>query len=263
MKKVVSLSWFRHGNSGYEQPASGTSQGIFFLNFMRSVVRAHHAAFPDWQLRIHHDDRVTEFPYFNVLRKMHLKGLLKLEFMGKADLLAASMLWRLWPIYDPSVEVVAFRDIDSLPMHRDYKMLEQFVANSRATLHVLHDSESHSGPLMGGLTACKVAAVRSILPKEEFERQLVAWNTRLVSHGADQHFMNELIYPKLAKDLLIHTRRNTMKYVCYRALPVFPQETELDNAIRHSGAAYDTEKVMEILSRTDYPNKALIEECEL
>lgn len=262
VKKIVSLSWFRHGNSGYEQPASGTSQGIFFLNFMRSVVRAHHAAFPDWKLVIHHDDRVMDFPYFASLRRMHERNLLKLEFMGKAQTLTGSMLWRLAPLWDEQVEVVAVRDIDSLPMERDRKMLEAFVNNPRATIHVLHDSESHSGPLMGGMTAIKAAPFRAEFSNCTFEQFISPWTPRLDVHGSDQHFMNQIIYPKMAEGLLIHSKRNTMPYRCLRSIPVLPQETELDKVIRHVGAAYDTEKVMKILEQRDYPNKQLIAECE-
>jgi hypothetical protein len=263
MKKVVSLSFFRNAASGYESPACGTSQGVFFMNFLATVVRAHHVAFPGWGLTIHHDDRVMELPYFAALRKMHEKNLLKLEFMGKAETLAGAMLWRLAPLYDPEVEVVAVRDIDSLPMERDYKMLEAFVANPKATSHVLHDSESHSGPYMGGTSCFKAAAFRAAFPKAHFDRELEVWKTRLVAHGADQHFMNQFIYPSMAYGLLIHSKRNTMPDRCYRSLPALPQESELDKVIKHVGAAFAREPVLEITGRMLAPEtKAMIEECE-
>lgn len=263
MKKVVSLSFFRNAASGYESPACGTSQGIFFMNFLATVIRAHHVAFPGWGLTIHHDDRVMHLPYFPALMNMNDKGLINLQFMGSAPTLAAAMLWRLEPLYDQEIEVVAVRDIDSLPMERDYKMLEAFLANPRATSHVLHDSESHSGPYMGGMSAWRSADFRAALPRAEFDQLLSTWQPRLVAHGADQHFLNEVIYPRMQKGLLVHTKRNTMRYPCYRAVPALPQETELDKVIAHVGAAFPREPVLDITGRMLAPEtKAMIEECE-
>lgn len=263
MRKVFSLAWFRSDQSGYESDRCGASKGIFFMGHLPAVIRAQQYVFPDWRLVIHHDDRVMDLPYFKPILKMHEKGLLKLVYMGKAETLTGSMLWRLAPLFDPEVQVVACRDIDSLPMERDRKMLETFVADPRATIHVLHDSESHSGPLMGGMLAVKGEPFRQAVGGVEAMRsELSAWTDRLRVLGGDQHFMNNVLYPKMAQGLMIHTRRQMTNYGCYKALPALPQESELDKVIKHVGASFDCNKVLAILKDRAYPGKACIEECE-
>ena len=261
--KVFSLSWFRHSDSGYESDRCGASKGIFFMGHLPAVIRAQQYVFPDWKLIVHHDDRVMDLPYFPAMLKMHEKGVLELVYMGKAETLTGSMLWRLAPLFYPHVSVVACRDIDSLPMERDRKMLEAFVADPKATAHVLHDSESHSGPLMGGLSSFKGAEFRRVIGGvEAMHSELTPWIDRLRVLGGDQHFMNNVLYPKMAQGLMIHTRRQMTNYRCYKALPALPQETELDHVIKHVGASFDCVKALKILSEKDYPTKALIEECE-
>jgi hypothetical protein len=47
-----------------------------------------------------------------------------------------------------------------------------------------------------------------------------------------------------------------------RAYPVAEQETDLDKVVRHIGAGYDTSEAMKVLSKMDYPERKIIEECE-
>jgi hypothetical protein len=65
----------------------------------------------------------------------------------------------------------------------------------------------------------------------------------------------------VASKLLVHTRRPTLSYPCLRSYPALPQETPLDNVVKHIGAAFDTEKAMSVLANQVYPHKAEIEEC--
>ena len=75
--KIFSTAFFRNWASGYETEQAGAGRGVFFVNYLRSLVRNHWAVWSDWQLVIHHDDRATEFPY-------------ELVFGGVAQLLQVS-----------------------------------------------------------------------------------------------------------------------------------------------------------------------------
>lgn len=239
---VHSVSLFRHDASGYESPRAGTSQGIFFSNFLPTLVRAHFAAFKGWELRIHHDDRVREFPYFKVLHRLHEAGMIRMVAMGEAPTLCGAMLWRLSPVMDPDVGYFICRDVDSLPMHRDRKMVDEFIA-SGAYAHAILDSESHCGPMMGGMVGFKAQELHKIL---HFPLPFDAQS--LSVHGSDQKWLNTFVWPKLASKTLIHQRRDDIIYPnALRTLKAPPQETELDKVVRHVGAAYPREKAMEVL----------------
>jgi hypothetical protein len=236
MMNVVSYSFFRSEHSGYESANAGVARGIFFLNFIRVLVRAHWAVWgEDWQLRIHHDDRVQEFPCFKALQRMEAAGLLKLVDCGKAETLCGSMLWRLRPVWDPEVE-----EFVSHPDHPD--------------VHAILDSESHSGPLMGGMTAFNAHYLRAqFVYPESFNTAAEAIckdrGIDLNRHGADQRILNALIWPRAQDGTLIHQKRQDIAYPdALETRPVAPKVHPLDKLV-HIGA--------------DYPNRKAIEACEV
>lgn len=252
MKRVHSVSFFRHELSGYESENAGTSRGKFFANFMPTLVRAHYAAFPGWELRIHHDDRVMQFPYFYALQCMASQNVvnsLVLINMGHADTLCGSMLWRMLPMFDPDVEFFISRDVDSLPMHRDRVMVEEAIA-AGADAHAILDSESHSGPLMGGMTGYRPAALRAAFPGVANLAQFLALapDIDFNVHGSDQVFLNRIVWPKLFKKTLVHQLRQDVLYPeAMKTRLVAPKVTRLDHVVRHLGAGYDIPKAQAAL----------------
>jgi hypothetical protein len=158
--------------------------------------------------------------------------------MGKAETLCGAMLWRLIPVWEDDVGLVVSRDVDSLPMHRDRKMIAAFEDTSDI-LHVIHDSESHSGPLMGGMLALKAPAVRAFLPARPPLDGDINWN----AHGADQIWLNRHLWSRFGKSTFIHQRREDIRYPeASHTLLVEKQKTDLDKVVRHIGAGYDVEK---------------------
>lgn len=198
MKKVYSTAFFRHEASAYESPRCGASQGRFFANFLPILVRAFRSVFmpAGWTLRIHHDDRAREFPYFKVLDRMRDQGLLELVYMGKAETLCGSMLWRMNPIWDSGMSRVVCRDLDSLPTVRELNALRRW-EESGEPVSALHDSQSHScTALMGGMIGVKPWYGPTQLWLGESWEQFVALSKAtgidFNRHGADQLLLNTL-----------------------------------------------------------------------
>lgn len=257
--KVFSLSYFRHAKSNYEIPACGVNQGVYFSNYLHAVVHAFWATFGnEYWLTIHHDDRVKEANEFRFLQELERRSLLRLVDCGKAETLCGAMLWRLEPLFDEDVELVISRDIDSLPMPRDRKMVEAFYKTS-GYIHGINDSESHSIALMGGMIAVKGDAFRRHFTKSQWEFLKSTYD--LSNHGSDQQFLNNVLYPAMASKLVVHTRRQTVSYPCLRSYPALPQEDPLDYVVKHIGAGFDTAKCMDVLKPRIYPHKEVIEEC--
>lgn len=261
---IVSYSFFRHAASNYESERCGEARGVFFVNFLRALVRAHHFCWGGWQLRIHHDGLAMQFPYFRALQIMQARGLLRLVDCGPAETLCGSMLWRMKPVWEDETEYVACRDVDSLPMPRDRRMVEEFVRSGKSA-HAILDSESHSGPYMGGMTAWHAPTVRQTLPGVESWTQFmrakpVGVEIDFNKHGADQKHLNGLYAPNLMRSTLIHQRRQDLLYECETRMCA-PKAHELDRVV-HIGAAYNVEPVMAALSKLDYPGKDLIEASE-
>ncbi len=225
---VYSLAYYRDDASGYESPEAGTSRGVFFEQFLPAVLRAVFAIFPDWELRIHHDDRVQATRYWPVLRALADRGRLRLIDCGPSLALCRSMLWRCMPFWDPAVDVFACRDIDSLPQPRERVMLEEFIASDKR-IHVIHDSESHSGPLMGGMCAFKRRP-----PAPSFAEWTADFP--LTEHGDDQLFLNDRFGRH--DHMLIHQIREIAQYPQAETRPAPPHEGT------HLGAGFDCQRAI-------------------
>ena len=264
MKNVYSLAFYRHHRSAYEDPNCGEAQGRYFVNYLATVIRAFHLVYPDWELRIHHDDRVKEYPYWRALVKMDAAGLLRLVDFGVSDSLCGirGMMSRWRPVFDDDVRFVAMRDVDSLPQPRERVMLEDFMS-SGAVIHGILDSQSHSGPLMGGMVAVDAQQFKKRTEHKTLESLMKAGeplNLDYNVHGSDQRFLNGAVYPYLGPFTYIHAKRN-LGYTAMVTRPVAPQVHPLD-FVAHCGGAFSVDQAAEILAAHPPKNLALIEECE-
>lgn len=256
--KVCSYSYFRHDASGYESENAGTSRGKFFTNFLPALVRAHAVCWKGWELRIHHDDRVRDIPYFKVLQRLEKHGLLRLLYQGQAQTLCGSMLWRLSPLFDFDVDYLVCRDIDSLPMPRDRGMVEEFIKIG-ATLHTINDSISHSG-VMGGTCAFDVRKFRDRFQCKSLS-ELISRGEGLQidynKHGGDQLLLNGYVAPNICTDLLVHSMRNSVG-LARATLPVHLRGTDADILFNHVGGAGDVDRAVRWYD-ANYPNPTILE----
>lgn len=155
-KRVVSLSIFgdcRFSTDFWKQ----------MPEFAVTYILAHHALFPGYELRIHHDEHLFHANGGDVLLGLERRGLVKLVHVpsrpgqGKCE----RMLHRLMPAWDPDVEYVICRDVDSLPTWRDRRAVEEFIT-SGLDAHTILDSCSHMG-IMGGLCAFRAEVLRKMM----------------------------------------------------------------------------------------------------
>lgn len=247
MSKVLSLAFFRNEHSGYETAAAGAGRGVFFVGFLGAVLRAWKHSMPGWELWIHHDRRATEFPYWKVIEGLNeADENVQLHYMGPSAFLCRSMLWRMDPAFAQDVDVFACRDVDSLPMPRDFKMLEEFAASYR-TAHAILDSESHSGPFMGGMVAFNAAKLRKAVGEDlgSVGELLARFPLNDPNrHGADQVWLNTYLWPRLSSETFIHQKREDILYPMAAAIKrVAPQACEEDKLANHVGGAFEAEKV--------------------
>lgn len=144
---------------------------------------------PDWDTVIFVDEKVLNIysDYF-----AQLKDIGRFECHQFNHIyLCTSMLMRLLPIKE--YNVIACRDIDAITTLRDVDCGNEFM-ESNAIAHGINDNPSHGIPLMGGMSAFKKEALEGI--------NIDGLN--LPSHGQDQQFLMENIYPKVKDKFLFH-----------------------------------------------------------
>lgn len=242
MKRVVSYSYFLDDASVYNKPERGAKRYLQFVQFLPLIVRAHHVIWPGWTLRIHHDDRVTKLPYFPALEKLAESGIIELQSVGVCDAICGSrgMLARLRPVFDSDVEYVACRDIDSVPMPKDRRCVEEFIKTQKA-LHGINDHEQHSG-IMGGLSAFHASKFRSISRTDSVENVMGLYGKDIdyKRHGADQDLLNRLachVFPH--HEILLHELHHRVGVVPGESRSkVADFDTGIDGEVLEKGDAF-------------------------
>jgi len=115
------------------------------------------------------------------------------------------MLWRMTKIWE-EYENVCCRDLDSILTPRQLKYTTVFI-QSKKTAHSICDNLSHNIPLMGGMCSFNCKKFIDLTGLKSFSDMIYSahkdrtwWST----HGSDQDFLMEHIYPKIKNDFILH-----------------------------------------------------------
>lgn len=238
---VISLAIFRHDSSAYEHPNAGEGRGRFFSNCLPAILRGFAVCFPGWRVRIHHDDSIYQTYYGDVLMKLAADGQIDLVDCGKAETLCGSMLWRLKPASDPTVDRFICRDIDAMPSPREAEAVNEWVDSGMA-VHVIHDSESHTG-YMGGMMGFRADALRDVIGPNPYETSIRFGSDvglTMNVHGDDQRVLNRLFEPRLSASTFCSFDPRKLPHSQYRvARPMPDRSSPLDRAASHVGGCFD------------------------
>lgn len=238
---MISLALFRHASSQYEHPNAGEGRGRFFTNCLPAILRGYAVCFPEWRVRIHHDDSIYNTYYGDVLLALSAKGHVDLVDCHPAETLCGSMLWRIKPLSDPAVGRVLCRDIDSMPCPREAAAVQQWIDSGLST-HCIHDSVSHVG-YMGGMMGFQAAKAREVIGPDPYAASIQFARDSgfdLNSHGADQRVLNALFAPRLAASTLCSYNPQSLPQNAYRKAQAIPDRGHmLDKASSHIGGCFD------------------------
>lgn len=175
-------------------------------------------------------------------------------FIREPAPLCEAMLWRMIPAFNPDVEVVLCRDLDSPVTMRERKCVEYWLGSTKCA-HAITDSVSHNIPMLGGMIGFRGKNLRERLGVEIFEAMLSKWSGMDFSRkGSDQDFINRHIYPVLSQygsdsitqhyllgmpNTYLSDYRNTVPDI---TVPIPEEMRESNDVCGHIGAAgwYET-----------------------
>lgn len=114
--------------------------------------------------------------------------------------------WRFLPILDKSVEVVCFRDTDSIITSYEYAIVQKWL-QSKYTANLIRDHPTHLMPIMAGMWGLKLPL------KFDFMKIMsdgkMYWTKR--QYCLDQFFLANLIYPLIKEDSYIYDTYNQIE----------------------------------------------------
>lgn len=169
-----------------------------------AVVRAHHNLFPSWEMWVYQDDITAQRGPF--LRRCAERNLIKLIDCGKSEKVGISALWRFKPIWHPEVEYMLSRDMDSLPLPKDRRMAEFFLASGKVA-HSITDNASHLGlnQFMAGMCGFHAPRTRQLLGIPTWEQFVgLGENMETWRGGPDQELMKKVLFAAVAGSICYH-----------------------------------------------------------
>jgi hypothetical protein len=202
MKKVISLALFNN----VKQHGGGYNQ------FFPALIRGYVSLFPNWEIRIYHDESLYNSYYGSVLVGLQSSGIVRLDYVPDKHSLCQAMLWRMMPLWDPTVDYFICRDIDHTPTGRERQAVELFISSGQ-WLHCINDNPNHDIPMLGGMIGFKVKEVLSLLKFPDFGAFIHAagfLDSKWQTHGSDQIYLNALVWILLRDHSYLHRLRWNM-----------------------------------------------------
>lgn len=116
------------------------------------------------------------------------------------------LFWRFQPAFDPNVERFIVRDCDSRLNEREAIAVTEWV-NSSTGFHTMRDHKGHDITILGAMWGAKRGAIPDFKNlQEEFLKKLDSEQVmkRDRFFYTDQTFLNNIIWPKVKDNCLIH-----------------------------------------------------------
>ena len=152
--------------------------------------------YPDWQMWVYHDASVPEH-VLQRLRRYRVR-LLDVHQLGIAHW--PGTFWRFHAVSEPQVAKVQFRDADSIISPREAQWVQLWL-DSPQPFHVFRDWYSHLDLMLAGMWGAH-APFLAHMP--EWINEHLSTRTVLHPTHADQVFLAEVIWPKIAPYCLVH-----------------------------------------------------------
>jgi hypothetical protein len=106
------------------------------------------------------------------------------------------MFWRFYPISENDVEVMISRDTDSRLSFREKYAVSEWLSSDKK-FHIMRDHPYHTFKILGGMWGAKKGILSNM-------KELIDSFNKGDYWQIDQDFLSEVVYPKIAKEVLVH-----------------------------------------------------------
>lgn len=163
-----------------------------YIENLDQTLASYNEWLPDWQCRLYVGSDVNEKTIQLLLDKQ-----CEMIVMKKSGIDARYMNWRFLAMEDKSKEAVIIRDVDSFCTYREKLMIDEWLRSDKK-FHIIRDHVNHTGRIMGGIWGIKKGLIDIDIKKET--KKLLMTN----QYGMDMAFLNEIIYPLVKHDAMVH-----------------------------------------------------------
>lgn len=121
------------------------------LNFLDELIIDMKKTYPNWILRIYHDNSIGEAmicPIECAHQHVDFCNINALTSLGNLEKTMPPKIWRFLPAGDLLVDVMASRDLDSPLSERELHAVNEWLSSNKSW-HVMRDHPFHSVPMLG------------------------------------------------------------------------------------------------------------------
>ena len=129
-----------------------------------------------------------------VVDSLRKEGARVLEMREKEDW--TSTFWRFEPITDPEVEMMISRDTDSRLSARESAAVQAWI-ESGLLFHVMRDHPAHATEILAGMWGARKPILGDMM-------HLINAYMKIDTKQADQNFLREVVWPRVAYSTLAH-----------------------------------------------------------
>ena len=175
------------------------------LNFLHELIDEMHNIYPNWILRIYHDNSISDDIVCSFECENDQVDFCNVSTFGHLTNIATFVppkIWRFLPVGDPFAEIVASRDLDSPLAARELAAVNEWLSSGK-TWHVMRDHPLHTVPILGGMWGFRRTSNEN-LSRILFEKILDPTLIVNFTGRADQTFLGEHVWPYIQDDVLVH-----------------------------------------------------------
>lgn len=151
--------------------------------------------YPDWKVFVYYSPDVTG-EMVEKLQSCSNVCLRQTNVNGQLN-----MVHRFFAIDEEDVDIMIVRDADSRVHWKDRWAIQDFLQKPEYVAHTIRDNPVHNALLMGGLWGLRKSSGLNI---RSLYTDFIDTEWLDQPKGHDQHFLKNIVYPKIKEKLLVH-----------------------------------------------------------
>jgi hypothetical protein len=121
------------------------------LSFLHQLIVDMTKRYPDWILRIYHDETIKDDVICSIECTYHQVDFCNASSLGNLGSVSSFMpakIWRFLPVGDKLVDIMASRDLDSPIVQREVDAVNEWISSGKVW-HAMRDHPMHYVPMLG------------------------------------------------------------------------------------------------------------------
>ncbi|KAL7642846.1 UNVERIFIED_CONTAM: hypothetical protein RMT77_006134 [Armadillidium vulgare] len=169
--------------------------------------------YPDWLVRVYANEKDIRFLQSKITPRKFLYycDVNKLPYPLNGSLEGVPVrMWRFAAMGDSNIDVLLFRDTDSMVIKREYDAVQEWLKSNK-TLHIMRDHPYHDRIIMAGMFGVKMNDTN----RKELEKlrdKMFKLGKGKTDKERDQTLLKKIFWPKFKKDFLAHDSYHCRKY---------------------------------------------------